>query len=192
MRIGKNGLDLIKSFEGLRLEAYLCPAGVPTIGYGHTSGVVIGQKITEQQAEDFLRQDLETTEAAVNSYVMVPLTQNQYDALVSFTFNLGPGNLKMSHLLRYVNEGEFQNAANEFERWVFARGEKLNGLVRRREAEKVLFLTKDSEKFLDGVPEWAHDIVMEAKEKGITTDLRKTAAEVPIYQLLLLVKKFFS
>jgi len=152
MQISDAGLDLIKSFEGyLKRQAngdctaYLCPAGVPTIGWGCTHGVRLGMRWTEQEATDGLRRELNDIEAAVNRYVTVPVNQNQYDALVSFTYNLGAGNLKKSTLLRKVNAGDFDGAEREFGKWVSARngagGKRIvyRGLVRRRKAEAAMF-----------------------------------------------------
>ena len=139
MQISKAGLDLIKQFEGLYLKAYRCPAGVPTIGYGHTAGVAMGQTITQQQADDYLRRDVRQFERAVARLVTVPLTQGQFDALVSFSFNLGEGALAQSTLLRLLNAGDYAGAGLEFERWNKAGGRVLPGLVRRRAAERALF-----------------------------------------------------
>ena len=139
MQISKAGLDLIKQFEGLYLQAYRCPAGVPTIGYGHTAGVAMGQTITQQQADDYLRRDVRQFERAVERQVSVPLTQGQFDALVSFAFNLGEGALAQSTLLRLLNAGDYAGAAAQFDRWNKAGGRVLPGLVRRRAAERALF-----------------------------------------------------
>lgn len=139
MQISKAGLDLIKQFEGLYLKAYRCPAGVPTIGYGHTAGVAMGQTITQQQADDYLRRDVRQFERAVARLVRVPLTQGQFDALVSFAFNLGEGALAQSTLLRLLNSGDYAGAAAQFDRWNKAGGRVLPGLVRRRAAERALF-----------------------------------------------------
>ena len=139
MKTSQFGIDLIKSFEGCRLEAYKCPAGIWTIGYGHTTGVEKGQKITQTQAEAFLKHDLKHFENVVNEVVKVAITQNQFDALVSFTYNVGVGALKTSTLLRLLNSGDYIGAAEQFDRWVFAGQIKLAGLVRRRKAEKDLF-----------------------------------------------------
>ncbi|MBD8109108.1 lysozyme [Erwinia persicina] len=143
MKTGEKGLELIKHFEGLQRKAYLCPAGVWTIGYGHTGGVQSGDEISTEQADLFLLQDIAASEYAVNRYVTVPLTQHQFDALVSFTFNLGSGNLHTSTLLKKLNAGDYSGAAEEFQRWVNAGGKKMAGLVRRREAEKSLFMEPD-------------------------------------------------
>lgn len=139
MKIGEKGLELIKHFEGLRLRAYQCSAHVWTIGYGHTAGVRPGDEISTEQADAFLKQDIAESERSVGRYVAVPLTNCQFDALVSFTFNLGSGNLRTSTLLKKLNSGDYAGAASEFLRWVNAGGERLPGLARRREAEKALF-----------------------------------------------------
>ncbi|MCP1104855.1 lysozyme [Serratia nevei] len=140
MIIGTNGLNLIKHFEGLKLRAYQCSAHVWTIGYGHTVDVSANDVITEEEALYFLHQDVAESERAVNQYVHVPLTQNQFDALVSFVFNLGVGNFRTSTLLKKLNAGDDDGAAQEFGRWIHAGGKVLPGLVRRREAERALFL----------------------------------------------------
>ena len=140
MRTSQKGIDLIKKFEGCRLEAYKCPAGIWTIGYGHTKGVKDGQIITQEQAEEFLREDLRIFEQTVESCVKVPLSQNQFDALVSFCYNCGSGALKTSTLLRLLNEGNYSSAADQFLRWNKAGGKVLVGLTRRREEEREMFL----------------------------------------------------
>lgn len=134
------GIDLIKQYEGLRLEAYLCPAGVPTIGYGHTKDVKLGQKITREQAEKILAEDFIKYESDVAKLIKVPVNSNQLDALTSFAFNVGVGNLRGSTMLRKLNSGDYTATANEFDKWVFAAGKKLKGLIARRAAEKKLFL----------------------------------------------------
>lgn len=139
MHISQQGLDLIKSFEGLRLSAYKCPADVWTIGYGTTAGVKPGQTITKERAEELLREDVKRFEDQVLRLVKVPLTQGQFDALVSFVYNLGAGNLSNSTLLRLLNEGDYAGAGAQFERWTKAGGKVLAGLVRRRAAERALF-----------------------------------------------------
>lgn len=140
MRTSQKGIDLIKKFEGCRLEAYKCPAGIWTIGYGHTKGVKDGQIITQEQAEEFLREDLRIFEQTVESCVKVPLSQNQFDALVSFCYNCGSGALKTSTLLRLLNEGNYSEAGEQFLRWNKAGGKVLVGLTRRREEEREMFL----------------------------------------------------
>ena len=139
MHISEAGLALIRQFEGLRLSAYLCPAGIPTIGYGSTAGVQMGQTITAERAEELLREDVRQFEAAVSRLVKVPLNQGQHDALVSFAFNLGAKALEKSTLLRLLNAGDYSGAAAQFDRWVYASGKKLSGLVKRRAAERALF-----------------------------------------------------
>ncbi|HCH78871.1 MAG: muraminidase [Pseudomonas sp.] len=139
MHISEKGLALIRQFEGLRLSAYRCPAGIPTIGYGSTAGVKLGQAITAERAEQLLREDVRQFEAAVSRLVKVPLTQGQFDALTSFAFNLGAKALEKSTLLRLLNAGDYSGAAAQFERWVYASGKKLAGLVKRRAAERALF-----------------------------------------------------
>lgn len=140
MQISINGLNLIKEFEGLKLRAYQCSANIWTIGYGHTADVSANDVITEEKALSFLRQDVADSERAVNQYVHVPLTQNQFDALVSFVFNMGAGNFRTSTLLKKLNSGDDDGAAQEFGRWIHAGGKALAGLIRRREAERALFL----------------------------------------------------
>lgn len=140
-KISQKGIDLIKKFEGCELQAYLCPAGVWTIGYGHTAGVYSGMKITAAKAEAYLKADLVEFENSVNNLVKVKITQNMFDALVSFAFNLGSGSLANSTLLAQLNKGNVKMAANEFDKWIYADGKILPGLVDRRAAEKKLFLT---------------------------------------------------
>lgn len=135
------GIPIIKQYEGLKLEAYLCPAGIPTIGYGHTRGVKLGQKISAAQAEVFLDHDYEEAEDAVKRLITVPLTDNQLGALTSFVFNLGEGKLLGSTLRRKLNSGDYKGAAAEFDKWVYSGGKKLNGLIARRTAERKLFET---------------------------------------------------
>lgn len=140
MRTSQNGINLIKKFEGCKLRAYQDSVGVWTIGYGSTKDIKKGMRITEHMAEDFLTQDLEEAEQAVRNLIHVPLGQNEFDALVSFTFNLGAGNLAESTLRNKLNGQDRKGAADEFPKWVHAGGKKLTGLVRRRNAERALFL----------------------------------------------------
>ena len=144
MKTSNNGINLIKEFEGCKLSAYKCPAGVWTIGYGHTKNVKQGMKITNEHATNLLKDDLKTYEGYVNKYVKVKLNQNQFDALVSFTFNCGGGALKSSTLLKKLNKGDYTGAANELLRWNKAGGKVLAGLTRRRKAEKTLFLKQSA------------------------------------------------
>ena len=144
-RLSTPGLELIKKFEGMRLRAYVCPSGVWTIGYGHTGpDVVEGLKITEEEAETLLRKDVSSYESAVSNYTTVKLNQNEYDALVSFTYNVGSNAYRNSTLLRKLNGGvDKKEVADEFGRWTKGGdGADLPGLVRRRAEEKKLFLTK--------------------------------------------------
>ena len=136
------GASLIKSFEGLRLTAYQDSVSVWTIGWGHTgSDVTPYMKITEKEAEDLLMKDLVRFEKGVNDLVKVHINQNEFDALVSFSFNLGVGALAESTLLKKLNAGDpKEEVADEFLKWVKAGGITLTGLVRRREAERDLFL----------------------------------------------------
>lgn len=138
--ISDAGLSIIKKFEGLRLKAYRCPAGVLTIGYGHTGNVEEGQEITKEQAEELLRRDLERFEDAVSELITHPIKQHQFDALVSFTYNVGINALRKSTLRRLLNGGDAEMAAREFTRWVRAGGKVLKGLQRRRFAEQQLFI----------------------------------------------------
>lgn len=152
-QISSDGLTIIKHFEGRELRAYQDSVGVWTIGYGHTSAagpprVTPGMTITEQQAEDILRQDLELFETGVRDLVKVAINQDQFAALVSFAFNVGLGALAESTLLRKLNSGDYQGAANEFPRWVKAGGQTLPGLVRRRDAERALFLSENYRRYI--------------------------------------------
>ena len=139
--IGSQGLQLIKSFEGFYPKKYLDSAGFPTIGYGHLvkDGLPFQEHINEDQALELLETDLKIAEAAVDRLVTVPLLQNQFDALVSFTFNLGAGAFQRSTLRRKVNRQEHDSVENEFTRWVWAGGRKLQGLLKRRQAEANLY-----------------------------------------------------
>jgi GH24 family phage-related lysozyme (muramidase)/murein DD-endopeptidase MepM/ murein hydrolase activator NlpD len=137
--LSQKGLDLIKEFEGLRLKAYRDPVGVWTIGYGHTGGVKAGQVITQARAEQLLKGDTGWAQDAVRRSVKVPLSQGQFDALTSFTFNLGAGALASSTLVKKLNAKDYAGAQKEFGRWVHAGGQVLAGLVRRRAAEAKMF-----------------------------------------------------
>lgn len=145
MRVSQKGIDLIKKFEGLRLTAYVCPAGVLTIGYGHTgSDVTPGLRISEEEAEKLLWRDTESAQQTVSSFVTAKINQNEYDSLISFTFNVGPTAFVNSTLLRLLNKGADRKVvAAEFGRWVKAGSDTpVPGLVRRREEERKLFLEK--------------------------------------------------
>ena len=143
MKISQEGKELIKKFEGCKLESYRCSADVATIGFGHTRGVQDGDTCSQDEADQMLTEDLEEFEDHVNSLVQVKLTQNQFDALVAWTFNLGAGNLKSSTMLRVLNEGRHDKVPSEMRRWNKAAGQVLDGLVRRREAESRLWQKKE-------------------------------------------------
>ena len=143
MKISQEGIDLINHFEGCELESYLCSAGVLTIGYGTTKNVVEGMKISQHQAEELLMKDLEEFEEYVVDLIDVPLEQNQFDALVAWTYNLGPTNLKTSTLRKVLNKGAYDDVAEQIKRWNKANGKVLKGLVRRRNAEAELFNGND-------------------------------------------------
>lgn len=138
----QQGIRLIKSFESLRLQAYRCPAGVLTIGYGHTAGVQNGDRIDESEAEQLLAADLQSSEALVNR-LCPELNQNQFDALVSFVFNCGEGNFSKSTLLKCVQANPHNpNIRGEFARWNKSKGMVMAGLIRRRRAETELYFAQ--------------------------------------------------
>ena len=147
-QINARGLRLLKAFEGLRLEAYIDAVGVLTIGYGTTTGVSPGMRITEAQAESFLRRDLARFENAVSSLVKVALNEDQFSALVTFTYNIGESAFAGSTLLGLLNQGAYQSAADQFMRWNRGDRGELPGLTRRRQAERALFLGQDFTAFL--------------------------------------------
>jgi lysozyme len=144
MKTGQAGLQLIESFEGIELVGYndqnMPP--IPTIGYGHTGpDVYVGETITQEQAEEYLQGDLGTAENAVNNFVTVDLNQNQFDALVDFTYNCGSGNFKSSTLLSLLNQGQYDQVPVQMLRWNKVNGQPNDGLTRRRKAEGNLFTT---------------------------------------------------
>ncbi|HHD2942115.1 TPA: lysozyme [Enterobacter kobei] len=146
MQTSDKGISLIKQFEGCKLTAYQDSVGVWTIGYGWTQPVDgktirAGMTIKQETAERLLKTGLVSYESDVSRLVKVGLTQGQFDALVSFTYNLGTRSLSTSTLLRKLNAGDYAGAADEFLRWNRAGGKVLNGLTRRREAERALFLS---------------------------------------------------
>ncbi|MFX5307886.1 lysozyme [Acinetobacter baumannii] len=147
MKTSQVGIDLISSFEDLKLNAYDDGVGVWTIGTGTTvypNGVKVkkGDACTAEQAKTYFKHDLAKFEKAVNESVIVPLSQNQFDALVSLTYNIGSGAFNNSTLLKKLNKGDYQGAADQFLVWNKAGGKVMKGLVRRREAERALFLKK--------------------------------------------------
>lgn len=139
--INAAGRALIRRWEGCLLDAYQCPAGKWTIGYGHTEGVTPGMAITQQRADQWLLQDIADAEAAVDYFVKVPLNENQRAALVSFTFNLGGANLRKSTLLRRLNAGFGDEVPEHMADWVKVGGAISQGLVARRAAEAELWST---------------------------------------------------
>lgn len=141
MNIGQRGIDLIKEFEGCKLNAYRDQVGILTCGFGHTGYDVTPATVwSQEEAENVLRLDLARFERCVEDAVTVDITQNQFDALVAFTFNLGCGALAQSTLLKLLNQGSIEAAADQFPHWNKAGGQVVAGLTRRREAEKELFL----------------------------------------------------
>ena len=147
MHINERGIEIVKSFEGISLKPYLCPANVWTVGYGATVGSD-GRRIapdmgsiSETEADALLLRDLESSEGWISRLIKTALTENQFSALTSFTFNVGAGALQRSTLRMKLNRGEVQGAADEFPKWKFANKRILAGLVRRRAAERALFLS---------------------------------------------------
>ncbi len=138
---GAAGLALIKAFEGFSPTVYVCPAGYPTVGYGHVvrEGERFEAPLSPEEGEALLQRDLPRYERAVCRLIEAALSDPCYDALVSFTFNLGEGALAASTLRRLVNASRLADAGSQFDRWVFAGAQKLPGLVRRRAAERALF-----------------------------------------------------
>lgn len=155
MKISENGIDLIKKFEGFSAVPYVCPAGENTIGYGHVIGLgELYTEITEEQGENLLLKDAAWAEGVVWRNVKTDLNQNQFDALVSFVYNVGAGQRDVkdgfvtlrsgepSSMLRMLNAGDYAGAARQFSRWINSSGKPLNGLIRRRVAERALFEEK--------------------------------------------------
>lgn len=138
MKISEAGIELICKWEEFRGYAYVCPAGLWTIGYGHTGGVKPTDKIDPAQGEAYLQQDLEIVERCLN-YLKLDLNQNQYDALCSLIFNIGIGNFKRSTMLKYLRAKQYDKASAEFLKWRKANGKVLKGLEARRKDEQELF-----------------------------------------------------
>ena len=143
MKCSQEGLALIKKFEGCRLESYRCSANVLTIGYGHTGVVKETDTITQEEADELLEKDVLKFEEYVEDNVIVELDQSQFDALVAWTFNLGPGNLRESTMLKKLNDSDYASVPSEMKRWNKAGGKTLDGLIRRRNAEALLFQSKE-------------------------------------------------
>ncbi len=142
MRLSQTGLAFIARFEGFSSKKYICPAGIPTIGYGHVvlpSENFPKEGISKHQALEILRNDVSKAQHAVSRLIKIPLNQNQFDALVSFTFNVGAGALQRSTLRMKINNKEYQQVAEEWRKWCRAGGKPLKGLKIRREAEILLF-----------------------------------------------------
>lgn len=166
MKTNPRGIDLIKSFESLRLKPYLCPSNIPTIGWGATTysnGMKVqltDAPITVQHAEDLLRHHLAKFEEAVSSAITSQINENQFSALVSFAYNVGQGAFKTSTLVKLINKGDKQGAADQFLRWTKAGGKELPGLVKRRKAERDLFL-------LPVIPSESelHDVLKQVEDK---------------------------
>jgi len=143
MKCSQEGLALIKKFEGCRLKAYRCSANVLTVGYGHTGGVKEDDIISQPEADKLLENDIAKFEKYVSDNVIVELNQSQFDALVAWTFNLGVGNLRSSTMLKKLNETDYVSVPSEMKRWNKAAGKTLDGLIRRRLAESLLFEGKE-------------------------------------------------
>tara|TARA_X000001382_G_scaffold129914_1_gene123186 strand:- start:1245 stop:1688 length:444 start_codon:yes stop_codon:yes gene_type:complete len=143
MHISAEGLSLIKKFEGCELKAYRCAANVLTIGYGTIKNVTEGMEITQEEAETLLQEEMHEYEGYINDMVKVPLEQHQFDAMVSWVFNLGSGNLSSSTLLKKLNNSEYDEVPAQIRRWNKAGGKVLDGLIRRREAEALMFMNQD-------------------------------------------------
>mgnify|MGYP003647451390 FL=1 len=143
MKISQEGLSLIKKFEGCELEAYRCAANVLTIGYGSTKGVKEGDTITQEEADSLLLHEMDEYEGYINDMVNADLKQNQFDAMVSWVFNLGPSNLQASTLLKVLNSKDYEGVPSQIKRWNKAGGQVKQGLIRRREAEALLFEGKE-------------------------------------------------
>ncbi len=142
MHASKEAISLIKDFEGLRLKGYLCPAGIRTIGYGHVLAVnETFDNIDALEAEELLFQDILKAEAIVSRNIKIDLNQGQFDALISFTFNLGAASLQRSTMRQKINRHEHEEIPKELMRWIYAGGRMLSGLVRRRGAEAEMYVS---------------------------------------------------
>ena len=181
MQMSQEGIDaLLKRFEGCKLKAYRCPAGILTVGYGHTSAagtpaVMEGMVITQQQANDILSRDLIQFETAVYNMVQQPLTRHQFDVLVDFAYNAGIGNLKTSNLLRKVNAAKFNDVPAELMRWTKGGGNVLPGLVRRRQAEASWWVS-DPVATTSSTPEQAFDYEQEQRTDPDPVPVRTMAS----------------
>ena len=169
MKTSENMIAIIKKFEGLRLKAYKCPAGVYTIGYGHTENVSADSEISELMADQILRKDLEIFEKTIND-LDLPLLQCEFDSLVSFVFNVGIGNFNKSTLKKLLLQKKFFYAAKEFEKWVFAGGKKLPGLQNRRSKERKIFEGQKLEDYQDNE--------LDSLIETLTDDLKYAKSEI--------------
>ena len=141
--ISAEGMALIKKFEGCELEAYLDAVNIPTIAYGRTKNVKMGDSCTQKQAEAWIEEEMQEYEGYINDMVKVELSQFQFDALVAWVYNLGPTNLRNSTLLKVLNKGKYNDVPAQIKRWNKAGGNVLDGLTRRREAEALPFQDKE-------------------------------------------------
>ena len=176
MQVSQTGINLVKKWEGLLTKAYQDTGGVWTIGYGHTKGVTPNMVITEKQAEQFLIEDLQDSVDWVNRLVKVPVNQNQFDALVSFVFNIGPTQFNDSTMLRKLNTKDYNGAANEFKRWKYDNGRVIQGLVNRRADEEKLYrlpYTPPLEKPTEPPGGLTDDMDIEVIRKLIKDELKK-------------------
>lgn len=139
------GFALLKAHEGLKLQAYLCPGGVLTIGYGHTGDVKPLQQITIEEAERLLQKDVARFERCINHSVLIPLTSNQFSALVCFAFNIGAEAFLRSTLLNLLNRGWYEQVPAQLMRWTMSRGVELPGLITRRKDEAALWNKEDAD-----------------------------------------------
>lgn len=164
MQTSSEGKELIKRFESFSAKPYLCPAGVATIGYGSTDGVTLNMKpITQSEGERLLTKDLRWVDAAINKHVKVPLSQNQYDALASFVFNVGEAKFAKSTLLKLLNKGKYDEVPAQLRLWVHSKGKKLKGLERRRDAEAALWGRSDEPEEIGEMPQ-----AVDAPDKPLT------------------------
>ena len=169
LKISESMIAVIKKFEGLRLKAYKCPAGVFTIGYGHTENVFADSEISELMADQILRKDLQKFEQTIND-LDLPLLQCEFDALVSFVFNVGIGNFNKSTLKKLLSQKKFFYAAKEFDKWVFAGGKKLPGLQNRRNIERKIFEGRYLEDYQDSE--------LDSLIENLSDDLKHSKSEI--------------
>lgn len=187
-RVSEDGIKMLVEFEGEILKVYKDPIGLPTLGVGHLVTAAekkdypVGKRITRAESRRFLREDLKRFEDAVNSLVTVPITQNQFDALVSLAFNIGEGGFKRSSVLRNLNNRRFSAAADAFLAWNKAGGKALEGLTRRRQTERSVFLTPDPESSaaVASPVGKSTDVLFGFSDEGTQVNPGGTAAQPPI------------